>query len=243
MSSRPGIKRVRLSGALQSLFAGLPLLTAALAASPPAPAAQASLVLPAPADDSPRQQGRLQTAVLAGGCFWGMQEVFEHVRGVHEVLAGYSGGPRSKANYQDVETGSTGHAESVQISFDPGQLTYGELLQIYFSVAHDPTELDRQGPDTGKQYRSVIFYADDSQRRIAESYIRQLTGARAFARPIVTRLDPLAGFYRAEEYHQDYYLKNPGAPYIVYVDLPKLRALKTLFPTYYSESPATVGAR
>ena len=243
MSSRPGIKRVRLSGALQSLLAGLPLLTAALAASPPAPTAQASPVLPAPADDSPRQQGRLQTAVLAGGCFWGMQEVFEHVRGVHEVLAGYSGGPRSKANYQDVETGSTGHAESVQISFDPGQLTYGELLQIYFSVAHDPTELDRQGPDTGKQYRSVIFYADDSQRRIAESYIRQLTGARAFARPIVTQLDPLEGFYRAEEYHQDYYLKNPGAPYIVYVDLPKLRALKALFPTYYSESPATVGAR
>ncbi|HEV2228384.1 MAG TPA: peptide-methionine (S)-S-oxide reductase MsrA [Steroidobacteraceae bacterium] len=219
---------------LSSLLAALPLVAAAGAAPG---------LLPAPADDNPRQQGRLQTAVLAGGCFWGMQEVFEHVRGVRGVLAGYSGGPRSKANYQDVETGSTGHAESVQIIFDPAQLTYGELLEIYFSVAHDPTELDRQGPDAGKQYRSVIFYADDAQRRIAESYIRQLTGGKAFAQPIVTRLDPLRGFYRAEDFHQDYYLKNPQAPYVVYVDLPKIRSLKTLFPAYYIDTPVTVGAR
>lgn len=243
MSSRMATQGARLSGPPQSLLAALLLLTAPFAASPPVAAGETPAALPAPSNDNPRQQGRLQTAVLAGGCFWGMQEVFEHVRGVHQVLAGYSGGSRSKANYQDVETGSTGHAESVQISFDPGQVTYGELLQIYFSVAHDPTELDAQGPDRGKQYRSVIFYADDAQRRIAESYIRQLTAARAFAQPIVTQLDPLRGFYRAEDYHQDYYLKNPGVPYVVYVDLPKLRALKTLFPTYYADSPATVGAR
>ena len=228
---------------LQSLLTALPLLAAAFAVSPAAPAGQAAVVLPAPADDNPRQPGRLQTAVLAGGCFWGIQEVFEHVRGVHEVLAGYSGGSRSKANYQDVETGSTGHAESVQIAFDPAQLTYGELLQIYFSVAHDPTELDFQGPDTGKQYRSVIFYADDTQRRIAESYIRQLTGGKAFSHPIVTQVDALRGFYRAEDYHQDYYLKNPQVPYVVYVDLPKVHNLKALFPAYYTDSPASLGAR
>jgi peptide-methionine (S)-S-oxide reductase len=228
---------------LPSLLTALSLLAAALAVSPAVPAGQTPVVLPAPADDNPRQPGRLQTAVLAGGCFWGMQEVFEHVRGVREVLAGYSGGSRSRANYQDVETGSTGHAESVQISFDPAQLTYGELLQIYFSVAHNPTELDAQGPDTGKQYRSVIFYADDTQRHIAESYIRQLTGGKAFVRPIVTQVDALRGFYRAEDYHQDYYLKNPQVPYIVYVDLPKVRDLKTLFPAYYTDSPASLGAR
>jgi peptide-methionine (S)-S-oxide reductase len=228
---------------LQSLLTALSLLAAALAVSPAVPAGETAVVLPAPADDNPRQPGRFQTAVLAGGCFWGMQEVFEHVRGVHEVLAGYSGGSRSKANYQDVETGRTGHAESVQITFDPAQLTYGELLQIYFSVAHDPTELDAQGPDTGKQYRSVIFYADDTQRHIAESYIRQLIGGKAFVRPIVTQVDALRGFYRAEDYHQDYYLKNPQVPYIVYVDLPKVRDLKTLFPAYYTDSPASLGAR
>jgi peptide-methionine (S)-S-oxide reductase len=229
---------------LHRLLAPCVLLAAgALASGAPAAAGTAPVVLPAPAVDNPRQPGHPQTAVLAGGCFWGMQEVFEHVRGVHEVLAGYSGGSRMKASYQDVETGTTGHAESVQIVFDPAQLTYGEVLQIYFSVAHDPTELDRQGPDTGKQYRSVIFYADDGQRHIAESYIRQLTDGKAFAQPIVTQLDPLKGFYRAEEYHQDYYLKNPATPYIVFVDLPKVRNLKTVFPSYYLDPPASVGAR
>jgi peptide-methionine (S)-S-oxide reductase len=228
---------------LYGLLASLPLAAALLAPDSPAAAAAAPAVLPAPAVDNPRQQGHLQTAVLAGGCFWGMQEVFEHVRGVHEVLAGYSGGPHSKANYRDVESGDTGHAESVQITFDPAQLTYGELLQIYFSVAHDPTELDRQGPDTGKQYRSVIFYGDDGQRHIAESYIRQLAEGKAFAQPIVTQLEPLKGFYRAEDYHQDYYLKNPATPYIVFVDLPKVRNLKTLFPAYYLDPPVALGAR
>ena len=206
-------------------------------------AGEAPVVIPAPALDNPRQSGRLQTAVLAGGCFWGMQGVFEHVRGVHEVLAGYSGGARGSAEYQQVGTGRTGHAESVQIVFDPAELTYGELLHIYFSVAHDPTELNRQGPDSGTQYRSAIFYADETQRRIAESYIAQLNKERAFAQPIVTRVDELKGFYPAESYHQDFYLKNPQYPYIVVIDLPKIRSLKQLFPDDYQDRPVTVGAR
>lgn len=217
-------------------------LAAALIVSLEAPADAPAVTLPAPTVDSPKQSGHPQTAVFAGGCFWGMQAVFEHVRGVREVLAGYAGGSRHTADYQDVETGSTGHAESIQVTFDPEQLSYGQLLQIYFSVAHDPTELNRQGPDSGTQYRSVIFYADDTQRHIAESYIAQLTQGHAFRRPIVTALEPLKGFYRAETYHQDYYLKNPGAPYIVFNDLPKIRALQTVFPAEYRGSPATVGA-
>jgi peptide-methionine (S)-S-oxide reductase len=205
--------------------------------------AEPAVAVPAPVADNPKEHGRLQTAVLAGGCFWGLQGVFEHVRGVREVLAGYSGGSRLTARYGDVGTGATGHAESVQVTFDPSELSYGELLQIYFSVAHDPTELNRQGPDVGSQYRSEIFYADDSQRRIAESYIAQLDQDKAFAQPIVTRLDALKGFYPAEEYHQDFYLKNPHYPYIVINDLPKIRNLKALFPDYYRDAPVTVGAR
>jgi len=204
---------------------------------------ESALVLPPPADDSPKAQGHLQTAVLAGGCFWGVQGVFEHVRGVRGVLAGYSGGSRRTAQYQDVGTGSTGHAESVQITFDPGEITYGELLRIFFSVAHDPTELNRQGPDVGSQYRSVIFYADDSQRRVAESYIAQLDKARAFPQPIATQVTELKGFYPAEGYHQDYYLKNPQQPYIVMVDLPKIGNLKRLFPDYYRDSPVMAAVR
>ena len=208
-----------------------------------AAAAEASRTLPPPALDNPKQAGRAQTAVLAGGCFWGLQGVFEHVRGVREVLAGYSGGARSTAHYDDVGSGHTGHAESVQIVFDPEQVSYGELLQIYFSVAHDPTELNRQGPDVGSQYRSSIFYGDDAQRHIAESYIAQLDKAKAFPQPIVTRVDPLKGFYEAEGYHQDFYLKNPTYPYIVINDLPKIRGLKALYPDYYADRPITVGAR
>src|SRR5579859_6610154 len=153
--------------------------------------AEAAVQIPAPTVDGAKQKGPLQTAVLAGGCFWGMQGVFEHVRGVHSVLAGYSGGARATAQYQDVGTGTTGHAESIKVVFDPNEVTYGQLLQIYFSVAHDPTELNRQGPDSGPQYRSVIFYEDDSQRHIAESYIAQLSQDKSFAAPIVTQLDPL----------------------------------------------------
>jgi peptide-methionine (S)-S-oxide reductase len=205
-------------------------------------AGAAPAVVPLPAVDNPSEHGKLQTAVLAGGCFWGLQGVFEHVRGVHRVLAGYSGGSRGTARYEEVGSGTTGHAESVQIVFDPAEVTYGKLLQIYFSVAHDPTELNRQGPDSGTQYRSAIFYADDAQRHIAESYIEQLNKDGAFRQPIVTRVDPLKGFYAAESYHQDYYLKNPEQPYIVFNDLPKIRNLKQLFPDSWREQPETVGA-
>jgi peptide-methionine (S)-S-oxide reductase len=218
-----------------TLVAGVGWLAATRAAAP--------AVIPAPALDNPKQHGQMQTAVLAGGCFWGMQGVFEHVRGVHEVLAGYSGGARNTAKYDQVGTGRTGHAESVQITFDPAEVTYGELLHIYFSVAHDPTELNRQGPDSGTQYRSAIFYADDTQRHIAESYIAQLNKDRAFGEPVVTRVDELKGFYRAEGYHQDFYLKNPQYPYIVINDLPKIRDLKQVFPDHYLDHPVTVGVR
>jgi peptide-methionine (S)-S-oxide reductase len=217
------------------LVAGLGWLAATRAAAP--------VVIPAPALDNPKQRGQMQTAVLAGGCFWGMQGVFEHVRGVQEVLAGYSGGARSTAEYDQVGSGRTGHAESVQIIFDPAEVTYGELLHIYFSVAHDPTELNHQGPDSGTQYRSAIFYGDDTQRHIAESYIAQLNKDRAFGQAIVTQVDELKGFYRAEGYHQDFYLKNPQYPYIVINDLPKIRNLKQVFPDYYLDRPVTVGVR
>jgi peptide-methionine (S)-S-oxide reductase len=199
-----------------------------------------TVALPAPTIDNPKEKGPMQTAVLAGGCFWGLQGVFEHVRGVRKVMAGYSGGDRGTAQYQIVGTGRTGHAESVQIVFDPSQVSYGELLQIYFSVAHDPTELNHQGPDTGSQYRSAIFFADDSQQRIATSYIAQLSGAGLFAQPIVTQLTPLKGFYNAEDYHQDFYLKNPHDPYIMVNDLPKIHGLKQLYPDYYRDLPVTV---
>jgi peptide-methionine (S)-S-oxide reductase len=205
--------------------------------------AESPVAVPPPALDNPREGSALQTAVVAGGCFWGVQGVFEHVRGVHEVLAGYAGGARPTAQYEEVSTGRTGHAESVQITFDPREVTYGELLRIYFSVAHDPTQLDRQGPDSGSQYRSAVFYADAMQRHIAENYIAQLNQAKTFAAPVVTRVDALKGFYPAEGYHQDFYLKNPQYPYIVINDLPKIRNLKVLFPQYYRDSPVTTGIR
>src|SRR5580692_11075805 len=172
--------------------------------------AEPPVVIAAPAVDNAKATGPAQTAVLAGGCFWGVQGVFEHVRGVHKVVAGYAGGDRSTAQYGTVSSGSTGHAESVQIVFDPAELTYGEVLQVYFSVAHDPTQLNRQGPDTGTQYRSAIFYADDTQKRIAQSYIAQLDKSGAFGRSIVTQVDALKGFYAAEGYHQDFLLRNPS---------------------------------
>jgi peptide-methionine (S)-S-oxide reductase len=230
---------MRISRYLSALAAvgvvtGFGWIAATRGAEPPVPLAR-------PAVDNPKQSGRLQRAVLAGGCFWGMQGVFEHVRGVHTVLAGYSGGSSRTAQYQDVGMGTTGHAESVQIIFDPQQVSYGELLQIYFSVAHDPTQLNRQGPDSGTQYRSQIYYADDTQRHIAESYIAQLNKDKAFGAPIVTKVDRLTGFYPAEGYHQDFYLKNPDYPYIVVNDLPKIRNLKQLFPDVYREPPVTVG--
>ena len=213
------------------------LLGAGLLASWRVPAAERPALIAAPAIDSPKAAGPAQTAVLSGGCFWGVQGVFEHVRGVRRVTAGYAGGARNTADYGSVSTGSTGHAESVQISFDPAQISYGEILQVFFSVAHDPTQLNRQGPDVGSQYRSEIFYSNPEQQRIAEAYIAQLAQARAFARPIVTRVDSLPGFYPAEEYHQDFLVHNPAYPYIVFNDLPKIENLKQVLPDYYVARP------
>jgi peptide-methionine (S)-S-oxide reductase len=199
--------------------------------------AEAPVIIAPPAIDNPKSAGPLQTAVLSGGCFWGVQGVYEHVRGVKNVLAGYAGGERATAQYETVSSGATGHAESVKITFDPAMISYGQILQIAFSVVHDPTQLNRQGPDVGTQYRSAIFYADDTQKRIAEAYIRQLDQAHAFARPIVTRVDPLKGFYPAEEYHQDYLIHNPTQPYIAINDLPKIENFRRTFPELYSGQP------
>lgn len=175
-----------------------------------------------------------QTAVLAGGCFWGLEGVFEHVRGVTSVRSGYAGGDPEKANYKAVTTGATGHAESVEIVFDPRAISYGQILQVYFSVATDPTQLDRQGPDRGTQYRGNIFYAGADQERVARAYIAQLEAARVYSSPIVTRVDALARFYPAEGYHQDYLSRHPTQPYIVANDLPKIENLRKLFPDLYT---------
>jgi peptide-methionine (S)-S-oxide reductase len=188
-------------------------------------------VIPPPAVDIPAGgAGQPAVAVLAGGCFWGVEAVFEHLKGVTGVVSGYAGGKADTAHYEMVGTGRTGHAESVQITFDPSQISYGKLLQVYFSVAHDPTELNRQGPDEGTQYRSAIFYQSDEQKRVAEAYIQQLTEARAFRSPIVTKVVALPAFYPAEEYHQNFIQRNPDNPYVIYNDLPKLSQLKKRFP-------------
>jgi peptide-methionine (S)-S-oxide reductase len=206
-------------------------------------AAEAPVNVPAPALDNPKQSGALQTAVLSGGCFWGVQGVYEHVRGVERVVSGYAGGDRSTASYETVSRGTTGHAESVQITFDPAKVSYGELLQIFFSVVHDPTQLNRQGPDVGTQYRSAIVYADDTQKNIATTYVAQLNKAGVFHRPIVTTIDKLKGFYPAESYHQDYLERHPSNPYIAYNDLPKVENLKRLFPNYYSDRPVLLAGK
>lgn len=174
-----------------------------------------------------------ETAVFAGGCFWGTQAVFERVKGVVKTTVGYSGGSAKTATYDQVTTETTGHAESVEVVYDPSKLTYGQLLRIFFSVAHNPTELNRQGPDVGTSYRSVIFYTNDTQRRLAEAYIAQLDAEHVFSKPIVTQVTPLKGFFRAEEYHQDYALKNPNNPYINICDRPKIAALKQQFPELF----------
>ena len=186
------------------------LLGALVGAPSPAAAADSAVVIPAPAVNDVKAAGPVQTAVLAGGCFWGVQGLYEHVRGVRQVLSGYAGGDKATATYEAVSAGRTRHAESVQIRFDPKEISYGEILQIFFSVVHDPTQLDYQGPDSGPQYRSNIFYAGGSQRKIAEAYIAQLGQAKVFGRDIVTRVDPLKAFYPAEEYHQQYLQKNPN---------------------------------
>ena len=185
---------------------------------------------PDPAQDVKAAGAGTETAVLAGGCFWGVEGVFERLNGVSDVVSGYAGGSKSTASYTIVSTGTTGHAESVKITYDPATITYGQLLKVFFAVAHDPTELNRQGPDEGTQYRSSIFYGNDDQKAIADAYIQQLNSAHVFKRPIVTTVVPLKGFYAAEDYHQNFIAHNPDYPYVVVNDLPKLRALKAEFP-------------
>jgi len=197
-------------------------------------------VIPAPAVDD--GGATTSVAVLAGGCFWGVQGVYQHVTGVTRAVSGYAGGARETATYEQTGTGRTGHAEAVQITFDPKVISYGQLLQIFFSVAHNPTELNRQGPDVGTQYRSTIFPADEGQARVAAAYIAQLNQARVFDRPIATTIEPGRSFYPAEAYHQDYLTLHPTERYIVYNDLPKIEALKTIFPTLYRATPVLVGA-
>jgi peptide-methionine (S)-S-oxide reductase len=200
-------------------------------------------VIPAPAVDMPAAEATgLQTAVLAGGCFWGLQGKFEHVLGVTKVVAGYSGGSPETAQYDTVSTETTGHAESVEITFDPKKISYGQLLRLYFAVAHNPTELNRQGPDRGTSYRSEIFFNSASQEKVAKAYVDQLTQAKLFKQPIVTKIEPLKGFYKAEDYHQDFLIHNPHHGYIVVNDLPKIAALKHYYPELYREKPVMVTA-
>ena len=206
----------------------------------PACAAEQAFVIPAPEVDNPKVAGTEQKAVLSGGCFWGVQGVFEHLGGVKRVLSGYSGGEKRSAQYEVVSRGNTGHAESVEIVFDPKEVSYGEILQVFFSVAHDPTQLNRQGPDSGTQYRSAIFYVDEQQKKIAMAYIAQLDKTKVYRSAIVTRVDPLNGFYPAEDYHQDFLIKNPTYPYIVYNDLPKIRNFQATLPTLYRGKPVRV---
>lgn len=203
--------------------------------------AEEARAAPPPAVDEQAGAKTSEVAVIAGGCFWGVQGVFQHVEGVTNAVSGYAGGDKATAHYDMTSTGTTGHAESVQITYDPRKITYGRILQVYFSVAHDPTELNRQGPDEGTQYRSAIFPSNDEQARVAKAYIAQLDSARAFQRPIVTTIEPGKTFYRAEDYHQNFLERNPHYPYIVFNDLPKIANLKRLFPALYRPDPVLVG--
>lgn len=230
----------------RALFRGLAaaalIATAAGAWLASSNAAERAVTVPPPAFDPP-VAATSQTAVFAGGCFWGVQGVFQHVRGVSQAVSGYAGGEASTAQYSTVETGTTGHAESVRITYDPSQVKFGQLLHIFFAVVHDPTELNRQGPDVGNQYRSAIFPQSDAQQKIADAYVAQLNQAKVFDAPVVTRTDRDSGFFPAEDYHQDYLNSNPTAPYIAINDMPKLDGLKQLFPDLYREQPVLVHAQ
>jgi peptide-methionine (S)-S-oxide reductase len=232
------IDRARVSGlVVVVLFVG------ALARATLPAVAQEGLALPAPAVDIPANQASSSVIVLAGGCFWGVQAVFQHVTGVSNAVSGYAGGAQNTATYEQTNDGTTGHAESVQITFDPRQVSYGQLLQVFFSVAHDPTQLNRQGPDVGTQYRSTIFPASAEQAAVAKAYIAQLNRTRAFKKPIVTTIEMDRTFYTAEKYHQDFLVRNPRHPYIVYNDLPKIENLKRLFPDMFRATPVLVSRR
>jgi len=226
------------------LWAPLAVIALALFAWHSSSVAQEEPVkIPAPKNDvALAAQSSEATAVLAGGCFWGMQGVFEHVKGVKQVLSGYSGGTVVNPGYEQVSSGSTGHAESIQIKYDPSQVSYGTLLQVYFSVAHNPTELNYQGPDEGTQYRSAIFYSSDEQKQVAEAYIAQLNAAKAFSSKIVTETTAFTAFYPAEDYHQDYLIHHPDSMYIAFNDLPKIDNLKQMFPELYRDKPVMVSS-
>jgi peptide-methionine (S)-S-oxide reductase len=202
--------------------------------------AEPAVQIPAPTQDEPATGAHSETAVFAGGCFWGVQGVFQHVRGVQQAVSGYSGGAAATAQYETVSNGDTGHAESVRVTFDPAQVSYGHLLQIFFSVVENPTELNYQGPDEGSQYRSALFPLDAAQRSVAQAYIAQLGRARAFPAPIVTRVEAFKGFYPAEGYHQNFLTLHPDNSYIYYNDLPKIAALEKLFPDEYRKDPVLV---
>jgi peptide-methionine (S)-S-oxide reductase len=232
----------------QTTFTRLSLCAAAIGAvallafaAAPSRAAEDAVVIPPPAVDAPAADG-LQTAVLAGGCFWGVQGVYQHTAGVVNAVSGYAGGTKATADYPTVSSGSTGHAESVSVRYDPKKISYGKILQIFFSVVHDPTQLNRQGPDTGTQYRSAIFTTSDEQKKVAEAYIAQLDAAKVFRKPIVTKVGALQGFYPAEDYHQDYLTLHPNQPYIAFNDLPKVENLKKLFAADYLEKPTLVSS-
>jgi peptide-methionine (S)-S-oxide reductase len=238
------VRSRRVSAAARCAFVAAALLGlgAALWLSLSEPrAAEAARAIPAPAlDATPASGAETQVAVLAGGCFWGVQGVFQHMKGVTSAVSGYAGGDKRSAHYNLVSTGMTGHAESVRVTFDPRQISYGRILQIFFSVAHDPTQLNRQGPDTGTQYRSAIFTQDAEQAKIAEAYIAQLNKAGVFDAAIVTKVTPLEGFYAAENYHQNFLVQNPTYPYIVIHDLPKVENLRRAYPDVYRPDPVLV---
>jgi peptide-methionine (S)-S-oxide reductase len=220
-------------------LAAAAILLAGFASALPSIAREAPKLPPAAVDEKVADDGS-ETIVLAGGCFWGVQGVFQHVQGVTQALSGYTGGEKATADYETVSTGTTGHAESVRVTFDPHRVSLGRILQIYFSVVHDPTELNRQGPDTGTQYRSAIFPANPAQAEISSAYIAQLNQAHIFDGAIVTKVEPGKTFYPAEDYHQDFLTLHPAYPYIVYNDLPKIEALKIAFPDLYREQPVLI---
>lgn len=236
-------RSLRANGHTRRALVGGLIFGAALTpwAVPPSRAAERATVVPPPAEDPPPGAAATATAVIAGGCFWGVQGVFQHVKGVTNAVSGYAGGDAATANYEATSSGETGHAESVRVSYDPKQISYARLLQIYFSVAHDPTELNRQGPDVGTQYRSTIFAANPEQARIARHYIAQIDRARVFGKPIATTIEPLKAFYPAEAHHQDFMTRNPDHPYIAANDLPKVDNLKKVFPASYRAKAMLVG--
>ena len=221
--------------------AAIGALAIAAFAVAPSRAAEEAVIIPAPAADATPASG-MQTAVLAGGCFWGVQGVFQHTAGVVNAVSGYAGGSKATADYNLVSMGTTGHAESVEIKYDPKKISYGKILQIFFSVVHDPTQLNRQGPDTGTQYRSAIFTTNDEQKKVAEAYIAQLNAAKVYKKPIATKVGPLQAFYAAEDYHQDYLTLHPNQPYIAFNDIPKVENLKKIFNENYIEKPTLVSS-